>query len=209
MIVSPKPCVGCKAQCGRRDRIRLTGSLQHSSLSATRSSTADSLADLSRHRRRRIHRLPPRRSTASGAAQRVRVVDSLDHRQARTTSRSSPASSSSRAILPISTSRARAVDGMDVRAAPGGDPVGAALGGRSGRVESRQRRRHAERAGRRARRRRQARRLRRLVVGVRRHADAAQARRRCRPTRCRPTRCRSWSASSTASCSRGSTGSRP
>ena len=62
-------------------------------------------------------------------------------------------------------------------------------------------RRHAERPRRGARRRRQARRLCGLLVGLRRHADAAEARGRCRRVRCRRTRCRSWSASSTARCS--------
>ena len=63
-----------------------------------------------------------------------------------------------------------------LRAAPGGDSVGAALGRRSAHLAPRQRRRDAERAGRRARRRRQAPGLRRLLVGLRQHADAAQAR---------------------------------
>ena len=49
-------------------------------------------------------------------------------------------------------------------------------------VEPRQHRRVAQRAGRRARRRRQAPRLRRLVVGLRRHADAARSARTCRPS---------------------------
>ena len=47
---------------------------------------------------------------------------------------------------------------------------------RSDHLEPRERRRDAQRAGGRARRGRQAARLRRLVVGLRRHADAAQAR---------------------------------
>ena len=58
-------------------------------------------------------------------------------------------------------------------------------------LESRQRRRDAERAGRGARRRGQARRLRRIVVGVRRHADLAEARGHADRARCRRTRCRS------------------
>ena len=58
---------------------------------------------------------------------------------------------------------------------------------------------HAEHPRRRARRRRQAPRLRRVLVGVRQHADAAQARGRCRRTRSRPTRSRRSWASSTAS----------
>ena len=62
-----------------------------------------------------------------------------------------------------------------LRAAPGGDPVRAAVGGRSADVASRQHRRNAERAPRGARRRRQSPGLRRLVVGVRRHGDAAQS----------------------------------
>ena len=64
-----------------------------------------------------------------------------------------------------------------VRAAPGRDSVGAALGQGSDHLEPRQRRRDAERARRRARRRRQAPGLRRVVVGLRQHADAAEARR--------------------------------
>ena len=53
-----------------------------------------------------------------------------------------------------------------------------------------------------ARCRGKARRLRRVLVGVRRHADAAQARGHADATRCRRTRCRSWWASSTCRCSR-------
>ena len=118
------------------------------------------------------------------------------------TSRTCRRSSSSRATSPTSTSRARAVDGRGLRAAPGGDPVGAAVGQRPDHLESRQHRRHAQRARRGARRGRQARRLRRLVVGLRQHADAAQARGDADRRRCRPTRCRSWWASSTGRCSR-------
>ena len=86
---------------------------------------------------------------------------------------------------------------MRLRPAPGGDSVGAAVGEGSDHVESREHRRDAQHARRRARRRRQAPRLRRLVVRVRRHADAAQARGHADRRRCRPTRCRSSSASST------------
>ena len=49
---------------------------------------------------------------------------------------------------------------------------------------------HAERARRRARRRRQAPGVRRLLVGIRQHADAAQARGHADRARCRRTRCR-------------------
>ena len=63
-----------------------------------------------------------------------------------------------------------------LRAPPGGDPLGAAVGAGPGDVEPRERRRDAAGAACGARRLGAARRLRRLVVGVRRHADAAEAR---------------------------------
>ena len=48
-----------------------------------------------------------------------------------------------------------------------------------------------------------------LVVRLRRHADAAQARGHADAARCRRTRCRSWWPSSTARCSRACTASKP
>ena len=66
--------------------------------------------------------------------------------------------------------------GRGLRPAPGGHPVGAALGQRSDHVEPREHRRDAQRAGGRARCRREAPGLRRLLVGLRRHAHAAEAR---------------------------------
>ena len=95
-----------------------------------------------------------------------------------------------------------------LRAAPGGDAIRAAIGQGSDYVASCERRRHAERARRRARRRREARRLCRIVIGVRQHGDAAQARGDAEQARCRPTRCRRWWGSSISRCSRRSTGSR-
>ena len=70
----------------------------------------------------------------------------------------------------------RAVRGLRLRPAPGGDSFGAAVGQGSDHLESRQRGRDAERPGRGARRRRQAPRLRRLLVRLRQHANAAEAR---------------------------------
>ena len=96
--------------------------------------------------------------------------------------------------------------GLRIRAAPGGDSVGAALGQGSDHLEPRERGRDVEHARRGARRGRQAAGLRGVVVGVRRYADAAEARRRCRPTRCRHTRCRKSSANSICRCSPGSMG---
>ncbi len=66
--------------------------------------------------------------------------------------------------------------GLRLRAASGGNSVGAAIGDGSDYVESRERRRNAEHARRSARRWRETARLRRIVVRVRRHADAAEAR---------------------------------
>ena len=65
-------------------------------------------------------------------------------------------------------------DRRGLRAASGGHPVGAAVGGRSHHLEPRQYRRLAQPAGRRARRQGAPRGLRRVVVGVRQHADAAE-----------------------------------
>ncbi len=97
---------------------------------------------------------------------------------------------------------------LRVRPAPGRHPLGAALGEGSRHLEPRQHRRDAQRARGRARRRRPPPRLRRLVVGLRRHADAAQARGHAARIRSRPTPCRSWWARSTGGCSRASTASR-
>ena len=87
------------------------------------------------------------------AATRVRVVDSLITGK-RAISRTCRAWSSSRAISPIAASRAARCRHR-LRAASGGDPVGAALGQGSDCVQSRQHRRVVERARRGARRRRQ------------------------------------------------------
>ena len=76
-------------------------------------------------------------------------------------------------------------------------PVGPEVDCRSGAQQSGQRRRHGERADRRARRRREARGVCGVVVGLRRHADAAQARRHAADRRSRPTRLPSWPAKCT------------
>ena len=114
-----------------------------------------------------------------------------DHRQARATSTHIPGVEFLEGDLADPASpRARSRHGL--RAPPGGDSVGAALGERSDHLEPRQHRRVAQRARRRARRRRQAPRLRRIVVGVRQHADAAQARGHADQSAVARTRCRSW-----------------
>ena len=130
---------------------------------------------LSRHRRRRLHRIAPRRRARAPRPPRARRRQP-DHREAPQPRAPGGPSSSSKATSPTWTVARRAVDGRGLRAAPGRDPVGAAIGAGSDHLEPRQHRRHAERAGRRARRRRPAARLRRVVVGLRRHADAAEAR---------------------------------
>ena len=111
---------------------------------------------------RRGHTCPRRRQPDHRQARQPRS------RQGRRVSRRGPGRPG------VRPSRGR---GHRVRAAPGRDSLGAALGQGSDRVEPRQRGRDAERAGRRARRRRQAPGLRRVLVRVRQHADAAQARR--------------------------------
>ena len=107
--------------------------------------------------------------------QRVRVADSLV--TGKRTNLGSPAVGR----VPPGRSRRRRVRaargaGRRLRAAPGGAAIGAALGQGSDYVEPRQRRRDVERARRGARRRGQAARLRGILVGLRQHGDAAQAR---------------------------------
>ena len=113
--------------------------------------------------------------SSSAAATRVRVVDSLITGKRRNLDHIPDVEFLEGDLADLAFA-ARAVRRHGLRAAPGRDPVGAALGERSGHVEPREHRRVAQRARRRARRRRQAAGLRRLVVRVRQHADAAQAR---------------------------------
>ena len=149
-----------------------------------------------------------RKSSSAAATSRPRRRQP-DHRQAPQSRSHSAASSSSKATWPTSPFAHARRRRHGLRAAPGGDSVGAALGQGSDHLEPRQHRRDAERARRRARRRRQAAGLRGLLVGVRQHADAARSAKTCRRTRCRPTRCRRCIGDAVpARCSRGSTASR-
>ena len=92
--------------------------------------------------------------------------------------------------------------GHGLRAPPGGDPVGAAVGHRPDHLEPRQHRRHAQRAGRGPRCGRHG----ASSTPGRRRPTATRPRcrstRTCRRVRCRPTPCRSSWASSTWRCSR-------
>ena len=129
---------------------------------------------LPRHRWRRLHRIASRRRTAAPRRVGARGRQPL-HGQAR-----EPAGRKRRRAgrRGPGRRRGRAAGGrrVRVRPAPGGDPVRAALGEGSAHVSSRQRRRDAASAPRRPRSRREARRLRRVLVGVRRHGRAAEAR---------------------------------
>ena len=124
------------------------------------------------HRRRRFHRITPRRR-----APPARRAGPHRRRFLRRPSRERAGRqwSSSKAISPIRTSHGAPSPAAD-RHSSGRDSVGAAIGQGSGRIASRQRRRDARAARRRARRRRQAPRLRRLLVGLRQRRRAAEAR---------------------------------
>ena len=128
--------------------------------------------------------------------ERVRVVDSLITGKRANLAHVPGVDFIEGDLADLAVARARGA-GRGLRAAPGGHPVGAALGQRPDHVEPREHRRDAERAGRGARRRREARSSTpgpRPPTATRRRCPSA---RRCRPSRSRPTRCRSWWASST------------
>ena len=134
----------------------------------------------------------------------VRVVDNFSTgrreqpRRRRRSGRRRRADRSSRAISPSPASPPRPSAGRRLRAAPGGDPVGAAVGRR---IRSTSNRANVDAtlqllvAARDAGVRRRG--VRRLVVGLRRRRRAAQARRPADRARCRRTRCRRPPASST------------
>ena len=93
-----------------------------------------------------------------------------------------------------------------LRAAPGGDPFGSALGHGSARDQRGQRRRDAQPPGRGARREGEAIRHGVLVVALRRERDASEGRDRWRRRPSRPTGFRSWRGRPTAASSTASTG---
>ena len=107
---------------------------------------------------------------------RVRVVDSLITGKRRNLDHIPGVEFIEGDLADLAVAQA-AVNGVELRAAPGRDSVGAAFGQGSDHVESRQHRRIDQRPRRGARRRREASGLRRIVLGVRQHADAAEARR--------------------------------
>ncbi len=135
---------------------------------------SSSHGQLSRHRRRRFHRIPPCGGARSSRAPRPHRRQPHDRQTAEPggarpgrVSRGRPRRSGGG-----TSSRGR----RGVRASSSGHPVSAAIGEGSDRLEPREHRCLVERAGRGARRRRETRRLRGFVVGIWRHPDAAQTR---------------------------------
>ena len=111
-------------------------------------------------------------STTSRPGRRENLRAAAAWAQARRRARSSW----SRATSAISATCRRAIAGRGLRAAPGRDPVGAALGRGPARLQRGQRRRHAQPPRGRARREGEALRLRVVVVALRRERDAPQGR---------------------------------
>ena len=141
-----------------------------------------------RHRRRRLHRLAPRRAAARARRHASASSTTSPPATARTSPGSTTTSSSSRATCGATSASTTPSRGCEVvfhqAALPSvprsvQDPLT---------TQRRQRQRDAERAARRARRGRAPRRLRLVVVGLRQRAAAAQARGDAAPARSRPTR---------------------
>ena len=185
---------------------------------AARTGLAAANGSLSRHRRRRLHRLASGRRAAACAATRARGRQP-DHRQARQPRGGHGRGAGCRRHRHAGVPRRRPGRSGGRRSArsPGIDYVlhQAAIPSVPRSVDDPIASNRAnidatlQRAGRGARRRREAAGLRRVVVGLRRRRRAAEARGHAGRARCRRMRCRSWSASSTCRCSPRSTASRP
>ena len=130
---------------------------------------------LSDHRHRRLHRIVagarpavPRRTSARRRQ--------LLHRQSRKSRRDSPPHRLPRGRHPRPRRHALRPAPASTSSSTGRDSLRAEIRSRSPGQQPRQHRRHRQRTGRRARRQSKARRLRRLILRLRRHSHAAQAR---------------------------------
>ena len=166
------------------------------------------LAQGARHGRGGLHRQPPGRRACWPAAGGVRLLDDFSSGRAANVAHLKAAPSCCAAICATAACSPRALAGVEVVFHQARGALGAAQRGRARAHQRRERDRHARRARGLAPGGRAARGLRLLVVGLWRHARAAQGRDACRPVRSRPTRSRSTPASATASSITGSTGSR-